>query len=187
MVEPSRDTFPKRKKSGKLRYFYLDGRLTDDGPVVPLLHRSLHIDRTNDKIITWCYPLHKRVVYTYSDTKKHREPAFTTKEAGAMLNRGHLALERAILNGNVTAPQYTYGLDENKRKFKYMWHERNIMEAHAYFSTVHFGRPRFDGMVIPKPMPTVRELRALIRHEQVLYVRNDKDEFVPVWRAENFD
>ena len=104
-----------------------------------------------------------------------------------MLNRGHLALERAILNGNVSEPQFTYGLNEHKRKFKYMWHENNIMEAHAYFSTVHFGRPRKDGLVAPKPMPTVRELRALIRHEQVLYVRNDDDEFVPVWRAENFD
>jgi hypothetical protein len=185
MSQPDRNTFHPRKKSGKLRYFFLDGEW--EGKTQPLLHKSLHINRSQDTIITWCYPLTKRVVYTYSDTKKHRDPAFTTKEAAAMLNRGHLALERGILSGGITEPQYTYGIDERKNKFQYMWHENYIMEAHAYLSTIHFGRPRNDGLIAPKAMPTVRELRALIRNEQVLYVKNGDDQFVPVWRAENFE
>jgi len=174
-----------RTKSGKLTYFYLHGEM--DGKVVPLLHKSLHINRGADTIKTWCYPLGKRVAYTYSDTKKHREPAYTTREVAFMLNRGRLVLERAILNGDITEPQYTYGLNEHKRKFKYMWHENNILEAHAFLSTVHFGRPRGDGEVIPKRLPTVRELRAMIRQEEILYVRDEDGEFRPVWKAENFD
>lgn len=174
-----------RKKSGKLTYFYLD--VERDGKSEPMLHKSLHINRGTDTIITWCYPLSKRVAYTYSDTKKHRETAFETREVAAMLNRGRLALERAIIEGNINAPQYTYGLNEHKRKFKYMWHESNIMEAHAFLSTVHFGRPRKDGLVAPKRLPTARELRAMIRQEQILYVQNEDGEFVPVWKAENFD
>lgn len=170
-----------RRKSGKLTYFYLDleGR--------PMLHKSLHINHGADQIITWCYPLSKRVAYTYSDTKKYREPAFSTKEAAKMLNRGHMVLERAILNGDIEPPQFTYGLNEHKRKFQYMWHERNILEAHAFLSTVHFGRPRKDGRVTPKRLPNVRELRAMIRQEEILYVRGKDGEFKPVWKAQDFD
>lgn len=171
-------------KSGKLNYFYLD--VPVDNKLVPMLHKSLHINRGADQITTWCYPLHKRVAYTYSDTKKRREYAFTTQEVGKMLNRSRLTLEYAILDGNIEAPQYTYGLNEHKRKFKYMWHESNILDAHAYLSTVHRGRPRKDGMVTPAALPTVRELRAMIRQEQVLYVQNDNGEFVPVWKAPDF-
>jgi hypothetical protein len=173
------------RKSSKLNYFYLDGQL--DGKTVPLLHKSLNINRGADKIITWCYPLEKRVAYTYSDLKKRKEPAFTLQETATMLNRGRVSLERAIMSGSITRPQYTYGLNEHKRLFKYMFHESNIMEAHAYFSSVHYGPPRKDGFIVPKRLPTARELRAMIRQEQILYVINDDGEFVPVWRAENFD
>lgn len=162
-------------------YFFLD--VQNKGP---LLHRWLHINRSADTIEAWCYPLAKRVAYTYSDVLKQKDPAFTTVETGKMLNRGHLALERAILSGSITRPQFTYGLDENQNMFKYMWHETNILEAHAYFSTVHFGRPRNDGRVNPKPMPNQRELRAMIRGEQVLYVKQADGTFVPTWRAQDF-
>jgi hypothetical protein len=158
-------------------YFYLNGNL----------HKKLHINRGADQIITWCYPLEKRVAYTYSDVKKNHKPAFSTQEAAKMLWRSRLTLERAIIRGDIRAPQYTYGIDENKRKFKYMWSEDDIMEAHAYLSTVHQGRPRHDGLVTPQRLPTARELRAMIRQEQVFYVRGEDGEFRPVWRAEDFD
>lgn len=166
-----------RRRSRKLNYFYLNKNL----------HKSLHINRGADTITTWCYPLHKRVAYTYSDVKKFKEPAFTTQDVCAMLMRTRKVIEEAILDGNITPPQYTYGLNEHKRKFKYMWHEDNILEAHAFLSTIHRGRPRKDGLVTPQKLPTVRELRAMIRQEQIFYVRGDDGEFRPVWRAPDFD
>ena len=166
-----------RRRSRKLNYFYLNDNL----------HKSLHINRGADTITTWCYPLHKRVAYTYSEVKKHKQPAYTTKEVGEMLNRSRLTLEHAILNGDIEPPQHTYGLNEHKRKFKYMWSEKDILEAHAYLSTVHRGRPRNDGLVTPAHLPTIRELRAMIRQEQILYVRGEDGEFRPVWRAQDFD
>jgi hypothetical protein len=135
--------------------------------------------------MTWCYPLHKRVAYTYTDVKKQMQTAFTTVEVANMLNRRRITLERAILNGDINEPQYTYGIDENKNKFKYMWREEDIMEAHAFLSTQHYGRPRKDGMITPKKLPTARELRAIIRQKEILYVKVG-DEFRPVWDAEDF-
>ena len=166
-----------------LNYFFLDGEL--DGKIKPLLHKKLHINRGQDKITTWCYPLHRRVAYTYTDVKRNMKPAFTTVEAATMLNRRRLTLERAILSGSIETPQFTYGIDENKNKFKYMWSEDNILEAHAFLSTQHVGPPRKDGLITPRKLPTARELRAIIRQRDILYIKVG-DEFRPVWDAEDF-
>lgn len=164
-----------RKKSRTLNYFYLNGNL----------HKKLHINRPQDTIVAWCYPLHKRVTYTYSDVLHSKEPAFTTVEVGKMINRSRVSIERAIINGDIEAPQKTYGLNERKNGFAYYWSEKDVLAAHAYFSTVHRGRPRKDGLITPGLMPTVRELRAMMRGEEILYVKQG-DKFLPTWRAEQF-
>jgi len=176
MAEEERSRANARKQPGKLTYFYLNG----------LLHKSLHINRGADKITTWCYPEHRRVAYTYSDVKKNREPAYTTQEVAQMLNRTRKTIEYAIMDGNIEPPQFTYRIGGVRDKYKYMWDEEHILGAHAHFSTVHFGRPRKDGRITPRPLPTKRELRAMIRQEEVLYVKKG-DEFVPVWKAADFD
>lgn len=161
-------------RSKPLNYFYLNKKL----------HKKLHINRGADAITTWCYPDYRRVAYTYSDLKRSMEPAFSTTEVGKMLNRKGQTIEYAILRGDIPEPQYTYGIDENKRKHKYMWHEDDIMAAHAYFSTVHKGPPRKDGLITPMKLPTARELRALIRNQEILYIK-DGDTFRPVWDADD--
>ena len=164
-----------RPKPKPVRYFYLNGNL----------HKKLHINRPADEITAWNYPEHKRVTYPYAMTRRRMEPAFNMTEVQKMLNRGRLAIERAILNGDLRYPQHTYGLDENRRKFKYMWCEDDILEAHAYFSTVHVGRPRKDGLVTPKHLPTIRELRAMIHDKEVLYTRDENGNYRPTWEAPN--
>ncbi len=151
-----------------------------------LLHRRLYINRPADLMTTWCYPLGKRVTFTYTDALRQYDKAFTTKQVGAMLNRSRDRIELAILDGNISEPQHTYGLTPEKRKYKYMWNEKNIMEAHDWFLTVHRGRPRNDGKITPQQMPSKRELRAIIRQEEMLYVKGEDGEFKPVWRAQDF-
>jgi hypothetical protein len=176
-----------RPKSRKLNYFFLDGKLEENGPVIPLLHKSLHINRGADKIMTWCYPLGKRVTYTYSDVKKRKAPAFTTTEVGKMLMRHPERIEIGIKQGFIPRPQHTYGLNEHRRMYKYMWSEKDILNAHEYLSSVHRGRPRNDGRITPQRLPTVRELRAMIRQEPLLHVEVSPGEFRPVWKAPDFD
>lgn len=177
MADKAGNGTPTRRRTPKLNYFFLNGNL----------HKRLHINRGADQIMTWCYPLHKRVTYTYSDVKKRKETAFTTTEVSKMLNRGRGTLECAIMNGDVEEPQYTYGLTDVKKKYQYMWSEKDILATHAYLSTVHRGRPRNDGLITPQRLPTVRELRAIMRQREILYVKGVDGEFRPVWEAEDFD
>ena len=165
----------RKKKSRKLTYFYLNGKL----------HRKLHINRGADTLTAWCYPDHCRVAYTYSDVLRRHNKAFTTMEVCKMLMRGRTKVEMAIVDGMIERPQHTYSLNENKRMYKYMWSEADVMAAHAYFSTVHRGRPRHDGLVTPQKLPTARELRAMMRNDEILYIKQG-DKLVPTWQAENF-
>lgn len=165
----------KRKRYRPLRYLFLNGEL----------HRVLQINRPADEITMWCYPRAARVTYTYTDVKRKMEKAFTTAEAAAMLNREKVTLQRAITAGEIETPQHTYGLNEQRKMFQYMWHEKNIMEMHALLQTRHIGPKRKDGQITPLPTPTARELRAMIRNNAVFYVKTDSG-FVPTWQAEQF-
>lgn len=176
MADKARRTSAQGRKSKPLNYFYLNGDL----------HKKLHINRGADELTAWCYPARHRVTYPYTSAKMRMKPAFTTVETGKLLNRGRLALERAIMAGHIERPQYTYTLDENQRLSKYMWSEDDVLAAHAYFTTVHSGRPRKDGMITPRRMPTVPELKAMMRGDKVFYVRDDDGNFRPTWDAPEF-
>lgn len=178
MVDQDGNSANARRKSRPLNYFYLNGTL----------HKKLYINRPADLITAWSYPEHKRVGFTYSDVKKRHEKAFTTAEVSKFINRNKMAVQNAITNGHVSAPQYTYNIQTyldtgNDPIYKYMWHEDDILDLHEYFSGVHYGRPRKDGLINPWPMPTRKELRALIRHNEILYVKRG-EKFVPLWQAE---
>ena len=53
---------------------------------------------------------------------------------------------------------------------------------HDFFKTVHRGRPRKDGMITPGDMPSRAEIEAMMKQENILYVKNNDGEFIPVWK-----
>ena len=166
-----------KRKSKTLNVFFLNGKL----------HKKLRIVPAADTIETWCYPDERRVTYTYSDVKRNYKPAFSTKEVAQMLDKSEETLENAIRAGGIEEPAIMYTLSEKKHKYARRWSEEHIMALHSYMLTVHRGRPRNDGRITPSKMPTARELRAMIRQEQILYVKMPDGSFRPTWRAEDFD
>lgn len=173
MAEPEGSKNRRRNKRPILpTYFFLNGDL----------HRKLHINRGRDLLTAWNYPEGKRVTTSYTATIRRKQTAFTSTEVCKMVNRGRLTIELAMRHGMIERPQFTYGLDENRNFYQYMWREEDIMALHEYLASVHFGRPRKDGQVTPAPMPTPRELRAMINDEELLYVKQG-DTYVPTWRA----
>lgn len=175
MVDHSGDKKNGRKKSRKLNYFFLNGNL----------HKSLHINRSADVITAWSYPDNKRIGYTYSDVRRRMQTAFTTTEVAKLVNRSKLVIELAILAGSIEEPQYTYGLNEHKKKYKYMWREEDIMALHAYLSTVHRGRPRKDGLITTVNLPSARELRAMVRQQPIMGYLDAEGNFRPTWLSDD--
>ena len=172
MAVSARADARKRNRKRSLRYFFHDGQL----------HKVLYISRPRDLMYAWSYPERKRVAFVYSQIKRSHERAFTTLEVCQMVNRGRDVLEKYMLRGDIAKPAMTYTLDGKFKPSKYMRREKDILDLHDYLMTIHYGRPRKDGEVTPYPTPTKTELRAMMKHDVVYYVENDKGEKVKVFK-----
>lgn len=165
-----------RQATKRLNHFFLNDKL----------HKKLRILRAADSIETWCYPDSRRVTYTYTDVKKHMQPAYSTKQVAEMLGKNPETIMNALRAGGIEEPAVAYTLTTRKHKYGYRWNEEHIMALHKYLLSIHRGRPRKDGKVTPQKLPTARELRAMIRQETVLYVKQADGSFVPTWQAEDY-
>ncbi len=157
------------------KYFFLNDQI----------HRRQQINRGRDLLSAWNYPEAKRVTTSYSAAITRHKPAFSTAEVCQMVNRKRMTVENAMKNGMIERPQNTYGLNEDRNFYQYMWREEDIMALHEYLSSVHRGRPRKDGEITITDLPTARELRAMIHDNHVLYVK-EGETYVPTWRAKEF-
>lgn len=130
----------------------------------------------------WCYREGKRKGYVWSDVRKRMEVALPIAEVAKLIGRHRVQIENYILKGFIKSPQRVYTLDGNAKPGKYMFSESDVMGLHDYLLTVHIGRPRRDGRITPGRMPSKAELRAMMRHDTMTYVKNADGEFTPVWK-----
>ena len=84
--------------------------------------------------------------------------------------------------GHVKKPQMSYTLDEKRKPVKYFLSEDDVMDVRDFLSTLHRGRPRKDGLVTAKDVPTKQELRAKIKNETILYQQTEDGDYIPVWK-----
>ncbi len=166
----------KKPKMKPIRYFYYRGDL----------HKKMHINRGADVISAWNYPKGKLEKYSYTDVKKNGEKAFSTQEVATMMSRNYRTISNLLMSGEIRRPQKQYKIDEHRNGHAFYWCEKDIMELHKYFTGIHRGRPRNDGIITPQKLPTAAELRAMIRQGTVLYIKDDDGNFVPTWDAEKF-
>lgn len=172
MVAISGNKPVKGKRRRNIRYFFIGSDL----------HRVLRIVRATDLVEAWNYREGRSVAYIWSDVQKRMGHAFTLQQVCKMIGRHRVQIENYILAGNIKTPARTYSLDGNRSPGKYMFSEEDVLGVHDFLLTVHIGRPRKDGKITPGRMPTKTELRAMMRHNLVTYVKTDTDEFTPVWK-----
>lgn len=174
MVDENRSgSRPRRRyRPPRVKYFYLNSEL----------HKTERVNNAQDLIWAWNYPMGKSVVYVWSDARKRMEKAFSITQVGRMIGRTRVTIEQIILDGKIKVPQRAYTLDERRKPGKYWFSERDVLGLHDYLLTVHIGRPRKDGQITPGKMPSKAELRAMMTHDTVMYVKSSDGEFVPVWK-----
>jgi hypothetical protein len=159
--------------STRLRYFFLNNKL----------HKVLRRSRAEDLLIAWDYQLGKRVAYSLSDVNKNKQHAYPISEVVKIIGKHEDTIKMHLYRNDLKYPQRCYSLNGNKTPGKYFWSEDDIREMHDFFKTVHRGRPRIDGGITPGDMPSRAELEALMKQENILYIKNNEGEFVPVWKA----
>ena len=158
--------------SQKFRYFYLNTKL----------YKVLRQSRAEDLLVAWDYELGKRVAFVLSEVKRNMQNAYPLSKVVKIIGKHEDTIKRHLYAGNIKKPQQVYSLNGNKTPGKYYWSEDDIREMHDYFKTVHRGRPRLDGEIRPGNMPSRGEIEALMRQENILYIKNDDGTFTPVWK-----
>ena len=145
------------------------------------LHQIIHINIPADVVTTYNFKQEKVIKYPYRAIKPHMEKAYSIGEVAKIVNRHIDRIRVAIRSGDVPQPQRA---GENGKKY---FSAEEILNIQDYFANVHFGRPRNDGAITPKRNSvTKEEVDAKLGRRDVLYVQNDKGEFIPVWRTIDF-
>lgn len=140
--------------------------------------------------MAWSNQDRKNIQFLYSDVRRFSERAFTLRGAARVLGIAPLSLLR-ILDRYPHLPRGEYyvrptedgeELDNNNYR---MFSESMIMDIRDQWAKTHIGAPRKDGRTTNNKTPTRGELRFRMRGGQQVYIK-DKDEFIPVWRAEEW-
>lgn len=158
-----RDT--RKGKRKKLSYFFLNNKI----------HKVLSSSWAKDELIAWCYPDKKRVMYSYSQVVKSMENAYSTKQVAEILNKHKVTIEDYILDGKIKYPQKIYPIgNPDSEWYKFMYSESDIVDIHQFVLEAGYS----------KNMPSKNELKALLKHNTILYTKTTDGSFVPVWKAE---
>lgn len=157
------------------------------------LHEVINVNRSSGMIKAFNYPEEKVVGYTMSDYKKFKQQAYTISHVSKFIGRDVTAIWKAINRGDVSRPFLLPSkADAGKGKFAagrsgvYYFSEDNIYEIREYFANVHKGRPRGDGLITSYKVPTIEELDALLGKREMIYVKDKKGNFVPIWKRVDF-
>lgn len=147
------------------------------------LHRTLHVNPSQDLVTAWDYIDHKRKMYVWSDVKRTMQYAFTVKDAAELLGVHKMTLFNYMSDGKIEKPQRIYDLSTRKPG-KYFFSEEDVMDIHLAMSETHQGRPRKDGLVTNNGVPNRAQVRTLVRQGDVLYTKTEDGEFVPIWKEQ---
>jgi len=149
----------------KFVYFFLNGKV----------HKVLRLSRAKDEVVSWSYLDKKRILYSYAQVNKHMEKAYSVIEAGKLLGRHRVTIEEYILQGKIKQPQKIYPISNPDSTWsKYMLSESDILDIHQFI--IDSGHVR--------DLPSKSELKALLKHNLILYTKTNEGKFVPVWKAE---
>jgi hypothetical protein len=159
---------PLTRTKTQRRYFYVDGDL----------YKILLSDRANDVIRAWSFTDQRIVQFIYSDIVKNSQQAFDTEEVCRMLNRTRRNVLEHVATGSINPP---YRIGENAVG-RYKWSEDDVRALHEHYLTLGSGRPRKDGIVTAAPrIPSRLELVAMMQQQRMIYVQDDKGNFVPIF------
>lgn len=147
------------------------------------LHKIVKTNASANVCHAYNYAKKEVVKYTYSDYKKFKKTAYRISDVAKMMRRHEDRIRRAIWNLEVTRPAI---IEYETKIGTYYFSEENIYEIRDYFANVHRGRPRGDGIVVSKNVPTVAELDAILGKKPMIYIKTEEGKYVPVWSAEDF-
>jgi hypothetical protein len=125
----------------------------------------------------------ERVSFVWSDLKKSAGRAYTTQKACKILRCKRNVVKRIEKVHSIT-PQKVYFKEGDWRGGKCYFSEQQVLDMWEIMANTHQGGPRKDGMITQRQgLPTKTEVIAAMNGAEILYYKDDKGDFVPLFRA----
>lgn len=161
-------------------YFYLGGDL----------YKILQHVRASDYLTAWNFHKNGMEEFILSDVKRRAEPAFKTKSVGEMINRSGISVRDVYQEGHIPRPKKTYPLGDGKfTPLLYsavLWSKQDVYNLHDYYMSKHGVKAKTEtkpGETRSHRIPSRAELRSVLDHGTVYYVKDKKGQMVKVWKA----
>ena len=149
------------------------------------LHKMLAVNRADDEVLAWCYPDHKKIFYSWADVRRNGYKAMTYQDVGNIVGRSAYQVRWYVYNHRIPKPQQTYSLSTGNRGI-YFFTKTDVYNLYEYMRTHHMGRPRKDGGITVRNIPTASEVRRAMESGIFTYARTDDGRYVPIWEAEEY-
>lgn len=162
-------------------YFYLNGDL----------YKILQLVRASDYLTAWNYHKDGIEEFILSDVKRRASPAFRTKDVAEMVNRTSSTIRNIYQLGEMPRPKKTYPLDGKNTPLLYspiLWSKEDVYRLHDTLMERHKidrAEREMVGEAGRKDIPTRAELRAVLDHGTVYYVKGKDGKMVKVWKADS--
>lgn len=125
----------------------------------------------------------ERASFIWSDLKKSAGRAYTTNRVGKILNCKRNVIKRIEKAHSIT-PQKVYFKEDDWRGGKCYFSEQQVLDMWEIMANTHQGAPRKDGMITQRrDLPTKTEVIAAMNGVEVLYYKDDRGDFVPLFKA----
>lgn len=147
------------------------------------LYKVITKTKATDRAVLWNFEEKKREVHSYVAVAQTGEKAYSLYDLGQFFDRSPYTLRNRLRE--FPEPYHIYSFTDGKPHGK-RWDADQVMEIREVLANTHHGRPRSDGEIIPRDIPSRQELRAMLNQEAVYYVKTKEGKLVPTWKAHDF-
>jgi len=168
-------------RNSSYTYFFLNGKI----------HATYIWNKGADTLTAWCFPDEKMYQYSYSDVSKRMDRAFDLIQVTKILRRNKESILQAWREGGLELVGQKIHWKPGRGKWKFS--EEDVMKMLKYFSQKQSGprkrgNPTTQKYIKPyKNLPSPAEARAMMRYNDLQYIKNKDGEFVPVYGELKFD
>lgn len=124
-----------------------------------------------------------RASFVWSDLKRSAGRAYTTNRVGKILNCKRNIIKRIEKECDIT-PKKVHFKEDDWRGGSCYFSEQQVLDMWEIMANTHHGAPRKDGSITQRQgLPTKTEVIAAMNGGEVLYYKDDKGDFVPLFKA----
>jgi hypothetical protein len=153
-------------------YFFLDQKL----------YKKIRVVKSENYVVAWSYEDERRMRFNYSSVRQEASKAFNVNDVSELIDKPKSLILSFLQRNLIDYPSGRLYSIKNKLPGRWMWSEQDILDLRETIFEMapknKYGEPYSNFKLVSKA-----ELLSKMREDTSYYVRNEKGDFVKIWRA----